>query len=375
MKLFKSILCVTMLIFLGVMFIINIITPDKAFSEAENRILSSKPSFSWNGLKEGKFTKEYEQYIIDQFAYRDFWVGVKANAERLLQKKDNNGVYLGKDGYLLQKIDSLDKELLQKNISSINTFAEKNPGIKVNFLLVPNSVKILEEKLPAYAVSVNQLDIIKDTKKQLKPQINFVDIYDELRNHNDEYIYYKTDHHWTTLGAYYAYRELGKSMGYVPLSLEDFAIEKVTDEFYGTLYSKSNYRFIKSDSISIFKPKNQYKVKVEHLDNGNISDSLYELSYLNKKDKYSVFLDGNHALSVIKTDNSKNKKLLVLKDSFAHSLVPFLSNNYGEIHMMDLRYFNMSLSEYVKQNNIEEVLLVYNAASFIEDSSVIKMKI
>lgn len=374
MKVYRILLSYIMLLFLGTMTLINLYIPDKKFSEAENRTLKDKPTFSWESLKEGRFTKEYEEYITDQFAFRDFWVSMKAFSERLLQKRDNNGVYLGRDGYLLQKIDKIDEDILNKNIEAVNTFANNNPGIKTYFLLVPNSVKVLENKLPPFASSEDQLNILKNVQEKMNKHTNFISIYNILAGRNNEYIYYKTDHHWTSLGAYYAYNYLGKVMKYTPLSIEDFNIEEVTDKFYGTLYSRGNYRFVKPDSIHIFKPKTKLSYKVEHLDTGTSSDSLYELKYLEKKDKYSVFLDGNHALSIIRTNNRADKKLLVVKDSYAHSLVPFLTNHYDEIHMMDLRYFNMSVGKYMKENDIEEVLLLYNTASFVEDKSIMNLK-
>lgn len=374
MKVYRIILSFIIMLFLGTMAIINFTLPDREFSEEENRMLKGKPTFSWETLKNGKFTKEYEAYITDQFPFRDFWVEVKASSERLLQKRDNNGVYLGKDGYLLQKVDKVDEEILNKNLQAINIFGKNNTGSKIYFLLAPNSVEILKDKLPPFASSENQLNIINSVQNKLDSSINFIDGYKALSEHKDEYIYYKTDHHWTSFGAYYAYNYLGSKMGYTPLAIEDFNVEKVTDEFYGTLYSKGNYRTASSDSIHIFKPKKEPSYTVEYLDTNTSSHSLYEFKHLNSKDKYSLFLDGNHALTVIKTDINKDKKLLVIKDSYAHSLIPFLTNNYGEIHVMDLRYFNMSVGNYMKENNIGEVLLVYNILSFVEDSSIMNLK-
>lgn len=374
MKVYRVILSFITMLFLGTMAILNFTLPDRKFSEEENRILQSKPTFSWKSLEEGKFTKKYEEYITDQFPFRDFWVSVKASSERLLQKRDNNGVYLGKDGYLLQKVDKVNEEILNKNLEAINIFAKNNTKSKVYFLLIPNSVEVLKEKLPPFATSKNQLNIITDVQKKLDSSITFSDGYKALSKHKDEYIYYKTDHHWTSSGAYYAYNYLGNKMEYSPFPIEDFNIEKVTDEFYGTLYSKGNFRSTKPDSIHIFKPKREPSYTVEYLDTNTSSHSLYEFKHLNTKDKYSLFLDGNHALSIIKTDINKDKKLLIIKDSYAHSLIPFLTNNYGEIHVIDLRYFNMSVGNYMKENNIEEVLLVYNILSFVEDSSIINLK-
>ncbi|EDS78412.1 conserved hypothetical protein [Clostridium botulinum C str. Eklund] len=411
MKLHKFFLSILMIVFVMAMFVINSVSKEKRFSEAENRVLQNKPTYSFEKLKSGKFTQEYEKYITDQFAFRNFWVGVKSSSDKLLGKKDNNGVYLGSNGYLLEKPAKVDKDLLEDNIESINEFAKRNPQCKVNFLLVPNSVKVLQDKLPKYATHEDEKKIIDSVKKDLNSKnIKFVDVYDDLNMHNKEYIYYKTDHHWTTLGAYYAYKNLGNVLNYKPLELNDFNIEKVTDSFYGTLYSKGNYREIQPDFIQIFKSKKEIKYKVKYFDNKKSTDTLYEMKNLNKKDKYSIFLDGNHDLVVINTNSKdeninkkqciikqkirknkkkkfvkkrkrikysrvkENKKLLIIKDSYAHSLVPFLTNHYDEIHMIDLRYFNDNVDKYMKDNNIKNILILYNGLSFIKEQTISKLQ-
>ncbi|KGN00895.1 hypothetical protein Z969_09245 [Clostridium novyi A str. 4570] len=411
MKVHKFFLSILMIVFIMGMFFINSISKDKKFSEAENRVLQNKPTYSFEKLKSGKFTQEYEKYITDQFAFRNFWVGIKSSSDKLLGKKDNNGVYLGANGYLLEKPAKVDNDLLEDNIESINEFAKRNSNCKVNFLLAPNSVNILKSKLPKYATPEDEKKIIDDVKENLDPKnVKFVDVYDDLNMHNKEYIYYKTDHHWTTLGAYYAYKKLGDTLAYKPLELNDFNIQKVTDSFYGTFYSKGNYREIEPDSIQIFKPKKELKYKVKYFDDEKNTDTLYEMENLKKKDKYSVFLGGNHDLVVINTDlkdenenkkqyivkknNKRNKKkrnikkvknvkytkaketkkLLIIKDSYAHSLVPFLTNHYDEIHMVDLRYFNDNIDEYIKKNNIKNILIIYNGLSFSREQTVSKLQ-
>ncbi|AEB75312.1 hypothetical protein ADU80_03505 [Clostridium botulinum] len=408
MKLHKFFLAFIMTFFIIGMFVINIFSKDRGFSESENRVLQSRPSFSFQKLKSGKFTKEYEKYITDQFAFRDFWVGIKSSTDKLLEKKDNNGVYLGKDGYLLEKPEKIDGDNVIDNIDYINQFAKNNPKCKINFLLAPNSVKILEEKLPKYATPEDEENIINKVEGKLNSQnIKFVDVYEELKNHKNEYIYYKTDHHWTTLGAYYAYEKLGYTMGYKPLPISDFNIEKVTQDFYGTLYSKGNYRDVNPDSIEIFKPKKQIDFNINYFDNQKTSSNIYEFNNLQKKDKYSVFLDGNHDLVTIKTiqkntidknkitkitkkkikksmrkrkrrlekdKSTKVKKLLVVKDSYAHSLVPFLTNHYDEIYMVDLRYFNDNVYEYIKKNDIKDILFLYNVLTFTKESTISKLE-
>lgn len=371
MRLYNRVLTTIFIAFLVIFNIFNIIAPDKVFSEEENRMLEKKPEFSWDDLISGKFTSKYEKYVTDQFAYRDIWVSIKSASEILLQKKDNNGVYMGSNGYLLQKPVRVNNDLLEKNIAALNKFAYSLGEMPVYFLLAPNSAEILSDKLPPYA-TVNS-DIIEQVKNKLNSEINFIDVYDSLKDHSNEYIYFKTDHHWTQRGAYYAYLKASNFMGFSAIDIKDFNIETVSESFYGTLYSKSGIRFVNPDCIEILKPEVKADIKVEYIDTNKTSNSLYETSHLKSKDKYSVFLDGNHALVKISTNLNTGKKLLVIKDSYAHSLVPLLTNHYDEIHMIDLRYFNMNIPEYIEQNALNEVLFLYNNISFNDDSTIVKL--
>lgn len=372
MKLYNRILTLVMVVFLGMFSLISIYMPDRSFSEEENRMLKQIPSFSWKELISGEFTSDFETYVTDQFPFRDSWVRIKSATELMLQRRDNNGVYFGKDGYLLQKPGRVDEELVKRNIDAINKFASALGDVPVYFLFAPNAVQILGDKLPPYA-DTDKYDTSDLVRKNLSLSVNFIDIYHVLMNQNREYIFYRTDHHWTSRGAYYAYCEAGKAMGFTALGMEDFNVERVTDSFYGTLYSKSGMKFIEPDSIELYKPLKEIYVRVEYMDTGTSSSSLYEIKHLDKKDKYSVFLDGNHALTRITTNAGTGRRLAILKDSYAHSLVPFLASHYDEIHMIDLRYFNLEVKEYIEQHDLKEVLLIYNALSFSEDSTIPKM--
>ncbi len=372
MHLFNKILTIITLAFLAVLSFLFVLMPDRDFSETENRMLQKKPLFSWHNLISGKFSSAAETYLADQFVFRDMWVNIKSAAELMLQKKDNNGVYFGKDGYLLQQPEELNTALLAENIAVIKQFAESRPD-RVYFLLAPTSVLILDDKLPSFAEPRQKLDTFDMIKAQLAPGIHFIDTRDALAAHREEYIYYKTDHHWTSRGAYYAYREAGSVMGFTALDLDDFTVEQVCDNFYGTLYSKSGNRFIQPDSIRLFKPQRELSCRVEYVNEKRSAGSLYETEHLRKKDKYSVFLDGNHALIRITAQNETGRKLLIIKDSYANTLVPFLVNHYDEIHIIDPRYFNSQLAPYIKQYGLNEILFVYNAFSFAEESSIRKI--
>lgn len=373
-KLYKNILGIVFIGCLILVFSYNIIVPQRKFSESENRVLQQKPKFSLSKLLKGKYTSDYEKYVADQFPFRDFWIGVKSTSEKLIGKKDNNGVYLGKDDYLFQMFNKPSEESLKSRIESINTFSSKNKEINKYFMLIPNSIKVLEDKLPNFASPEDQKVYIDKVKNLLPSDIKFVDVYSSLKNKSDEYIYYRTDHHWTTKGAYYAYRTLGEAMNLSPKNEENFNITKATDSFYGSMYSKSGFRNLKPDDIYLYLPKEKENLKVFYSDKNETFNFLYTMDNISKKDKYTVFFDGNHPLVKISTGIDNRKKLLILKDSYANSFVPFLTEHFSEIYMIDLRFYNEDLSTLIQDNNIDNVLILYNVNTFFEDNSINNIK-
>lgn len=361
-------MAVSLILYIGFIFIFNIITPDKTFSESENRMLQKLPKFSLEKLLKKDLTSKYENYICDQFTFRDYFIGIKSTSERIMGKKENNDVYLGKDNLLLQKFKKPTDTDFKEKINAINSFASSTPNLNKYLMIVPTATKILEDKLPLYAPIEDELKYINQTKNKLDKKINFVSVYDELYSKKNEYIFYKTDHHWTTDGAYYAYKKLIKEMGFTPHSKNYFNVKKVTDNFYGSLYSKGGFRNLSPDSINLYVPKVDEKITVTYSDKATATNSLYDMNSLNKKDKYTVFFGGNHSLIRISTNIKNNKKLLVVKDSYANCFIPFLTGHYNEIYVVDLRYYNDNIKDLIKSNNINDMLVLYNATSFFQDT-------
>ncbi len=363
---YRTILGILLLVYIGSMVMLNMISTDRVFSEAENRRLEQAPILSASQVIDGRFTTSYEKYVSDQFPLRDFWIGVKSKSEKVLGKKENNGVYLAKDGYLMEKFKKPKEEDLRDKVDEINSFFSNMRNVNMFFMLVPNSVKVLEDKLPPYAPVADELIYMDRIKESIDEDINFVDLYDALYDNKDDYIYYKTDHHWTTKGAYIGYGNLMKDMGIVPHSEDYFNIEKVTDSFYGSLYSKSGFRNIEPDSIELYIPKKDEVLKVEYMEEEKTSNSIYNMDSLNKKDKYMVFLGGNHPFIRIKTNIDNGKKLLIVKDSYANSLIPFLTGHFSEIYVVDPRYYDKDLKVLVEDEDIQDILILYNVNTFFE---------
>lgn len=354
---------ITFVLYLSLFFCLKLIHEDQVFSELENRNLMSKPSFSLETLLDGQFTSDYETYIADQFPLRADFISLKANSEKLFQKKENNGVYLGSDGYLLQDFTSPDMERATKNAEYINLLAE---NFNVYMALAPTATKINENKLPLFATPYNESEYITDFYGKLSSKVHKVPILETLQKKapSNEQLYYKTDHHWTTLGAYYGYTAFCETVGIKSLPLSDFTIETVSNTFYGSLFSKGNFTFIHPDEVQIFYPKTPNPVTVTYEATNKTTDSLYALEYLALKDKYSLFLDGNHPVIHINSSVQNGRKLLIVKDSYANCFIPFLTAHYEEIYVFDLRLANMPLSTFAREHQIQDILMLYNVQNF-----------
>ncbi len=346
--------------------------PERTFSENENRMLATAPEFSWKTLFEGKFTSDYETYITDQFFLRDQWIQLKTLSEMAINKQDVNGVYIGKDGYLIERHETskVDAEMLAKSLERLEEFtkkyAEKLGTDHVKIMLVPTASEILLDKLPMFATGFDQNGMLDSLYERL-PEGTALDVRDMLMTHADEYIYYKTDHHWTTLGAFYAYQAWAEAMGFEVPDLKDVKQTAVSEEFHGTVYSKLNLDLSKDTMHRFELPSTPSKVEVT-LDMASKMDTMYNEKYLSMKDKYSYYLDGNHGLTEITSNGEGKGTLLIIKDSYAHCFAPFTVGNYKKVYMVDFRYFNMPISSFIEQYGITDVLVLYNAVTFATDT-------
>lgn len=343
----------------------TLLIPDKEFSEIENRTLAQKPKFTLENFLSGNLDDETEKYLSDQFILRDSCVTLKSSTEALLGKKEFNGCYLA-DDRLLERMDE-PTEQFNINIQAVNDLSN-SLNIPLSLALVPTATDIYKDTLPNGAPTENQQKLLSFISQNLNADIDMINISSAMHEHKNEYIYYRTDHHWTSLGAYYGAKSLLQSMGYQIAPLEDFNIKTVTEDFNGTLYSSSGVRSVTPDTIDIYVE--QGKTKVESWRNGSPEQSsLYDFSYLDKKDKYSMFLGGNQPLAILRTGNDGGK-LLLIRDSYADSLVPFLIPYFSEIHMFDARYFKQPLSTYVNSQNIDHAVMLFSLKNFLTDTNL-----
>lgn len=353
--------------------VLNFIVKSDAFSEQENRYLAKLPTFTLEKLFNGTYQEELDTYINDHFIFRNAWIKIKSESEILLGKDENNGVYIGKDGYLFEKFEykENEKEHLEKVANTINQFIS-NTELPTYFMLIPNSIYINQDKLPDNVTTYNQNDIINNFYSKLDGKIKTINVTDILMENKDKYIYFKTDHHMTSLGTYLTYTKLCEAANLEAEDLSNFEVKMVSDSFLGTFDSKAQVPNQEKDKIEVYINEKNSNIKSAEYDN-ETTQSIFNSEYLEKKDKYSFFLNGNNAKVVIKTNVENGKKLLVIKDSYAHIMAQFLCQNFEEIHFIDPRYYKASLTEYATQNNITEILFLYNTSNLVSDLGILSI--
>lgn len=361
---------ITTAIFLSLLIIfssLTILLPKSSISESENRVLQSFPEFSIQTLVSGEFGEKLEIYLCDHFFNRDIWISLKTLSERILLKNDVNNVYFMGEYLIERHTDSdIDNVRVQMNIEALQQFLNQNEDKNISVMIAPTTSYVMSDKLSNFAVGFDEKALLDDIKAICGD--DFIDIADILKQNSDDYIYYKTDHHWTTFGAAIAYNEFAKANNLAEFNDE---LIKINDEFYGTVYSKVNDFFTSADDIYYFE--SAANVQVEYNFDGEIHSSMYDESALDTKDKYTYFLQGNNPITIIDTDANNDKVILVIKDSFAHCFVPFLADEYSKIIMIDYRYNNMSTSEIISDYEVSDILVLYNSISFATYESFINI--
>ena len=357
------------LFFLIIAFAFNLFSKDKKYSESENRMLAQKPEFSMANLACGKYMKDMEDYVTDQFFIRDKWINLKVLEDLALGKRESNGVYIGKKDHLMEIPTAPNQKALDNNLDAISNFSASHPDINTVMTLIPNAAYVYNHLVPRNAPVRDQEADIKYVQSAVGTSLNFVDLTKTMTSHKDEEIYYKTDHHWTTLGAKYAFDALSTALG-IDSPTQEYTIYPVTHSFQGTLTSKSGYDKGK-DTIELYIPQNvNTDCLVNFVDEGKRTASMYESAALENKDKYEVFFGGNHSRVDISTPMEGKKNLLLFKDSYANCFIPFLVPYYRNIIVIDPRYYYDNIESLITDNEITDILFLYNVNTFLGDTSL-----
>lgn len=358
--------------FFAVFVATNLFVTNGEYSPLENRYLQGAPEFCAESIANRTFMTQAEACANDQLMLRDFFVSLKSFTERITGRKENNGVYFSKDGYLIEKPAELNEELVKKNLNAIKEI-DKIGRYEVSFCLIPQAFEVLKDKLPSGVYTPVIPNLYQFAEKSLdSSSVKFLNTYDFIDEKSEEYVYYKTDHHQTSYGSYLVYTAMKDICGYEPVAEQGFNIENVSDKFYGTTYSKALLK-VKPDTVSVYKNKINTEAKVEFVGENKSSDTIFFSEHLENKDKYSYYLDGNHGITVVRGNAGTGESIALFKDSYAHSIAPFLINNYDSVHLIDMRYYQDDPIKYLTKNGITKVLFLYGTSTFMTDETIAKI--
>ena len=354
---------------LAVFFFAILFVPKREFSETENRYLQTFPKFNSQTLTSGEFMMDFETFVTDQFPGRDAWVAAKCYIERASGKKENNSIYFAGDNALIADVPDPDPEQYAQNLAHVQSLTEKT-DLPVYFSLVPSAAYVWSDLLPDHAPTADQGALLEQAQEAV-PGAEWVDIASTLLAHKDEYVFYRTDHHWTSLGAKYAYESLAEAMGLTVPDAEWLnEPEVVSDSFFGTNWSSSGVRWVSPDEIWRYAPDEGISVTGYYTGVPEES-SLYHPDSLEKKDKYTYFLGGNQPLCILRNENLPDApKVLVLRDSYSDSLAPFLIQSCSEVHLFDVRYNLNSVAQYAADNDIDQILVLFSVANFAAENNI-----
>ena len=340
----------------------------RTYSPVEKRELQTRPEISITKVLDGRFQKKYESYLRDQFPGRDHWVSFQTDMELFMGKNEIHNVYIGKNHYLLEHYTEkeFDPQQISKNLQALEKFVGKaKQNADVHVMMVPTKSWILREKLPAFAPHYKEQKFYDALQQKLEKEDVLISVEPVLDAHKEEEIYYRTDHHWTTLGAWYAYEQYTKAVGGdLQRAQGKKKFRCISKDFYGTTYAKINYAR-QADKIEIYGPAD--KLRVVYNMGEKKTKTLYDVSFLKTADQYSVFTGGNQAVLQITGGIKNGKTLLLIKDSFANSILPFLAEDYEKLVVVDLRQLNVSGDRLLEMFSPTDILILYNSAQFAQD--------
>ena len=340
----------------------------RTYSPVEKRELQTRPEISITKVLGGRFQKKYESYLRDQFPGRDHWVSFQTDMELFMGKNEIHNVYIGKNHYLLEHYTEkeFDPQQISKNLQALEKFVGKaKQNADVHVMMVPTKSWVLREKLPAFAPHYKEQKFDDALQQKLEKEDVLISVEPVLDAHKEEEIYYRTDHHWTTLGAWYAYEQYTKAVGGdLQRAQGKKKFRCISKDFYGTTYAKINYAR-QADKIEIYEPAD--KLRVVYNMGEKKTKTLYDVSFLKTADQYSVFTGGNQAVLEITGGIKNGKTLLLIKDSFANSILPFLAEDYEKLVVVDLRQLNVSGDRLLEMFSPTDILILYNSAQFAQD--------
>ncbi len=364
--------------FCGLLFVLFalLFLPDKDFSDTEKRALSQFPPLSVQTLSNGKAEKALEAYVQDQMPLRNFWVGVCAYFGRVAGQNGTDGIYDAADGYLIHTPLEENPRNLGANLQTLTEFA-RSSGLPAYLMVVPQTGYVLREKLPQRHAPYTDDALFAQIKEKTDGAFTMIDLRDEFRENRDAtQLFYRTDHHWTSDGAFLAANAFLRAAGRPALEKSQFTVESV-DGFYGTTYSRAALWGRRPDTMELWTAKDAaLSVEITDLGTGETktqTDAFFR-GHLTEYDRYPVYLDGNHSLTRIVNESAPDGTLLLVKDSFGNTLATELLAAYREIRMVDLRYYRTAAVSDLLADGVDAILVNYSLDDLVNDQNVVWLK-
>ena len=348
--------------FLGSMLALFLLLPEQSFSEKEKRYLASSPELTADTLLSGAYGEAVEGYRADHIPGRDLFVGISAYYDLLSGRQVTKDVYAAAGDRLVETPVSWDQTRVDKNMKAINAFADAI-GRNVDLMIVPSAGFVLEDTILGLKNDYTDDAMIDAVYDMAGSHVTVRDITETFVNYQDrESLYYRTDHHWTSLGAYIAYQAYMQMLGRDYAPEDAFAVESY-EGFLGSTYSRSGLWLTKSEQVQLWRSGNSFAVT--NGDTEGVHNGLFYEERLQELDKYTVYLDGNH--STVRIENpakAGSGKLLVIRDSYANCLGTFLAESYETVVLVDLRYYKKPVSELLAADGFTDVLVCYSLSNF-----------
>lgn len=342
--------------------LLNLIIPDQQKSELENRPLAQMPNITLAGIQSGKDQQAIEEMASDQFVGRNFLFHLNYAWRKLIYQREIDGVYLA-DNALIQRPSDANQEMISQTANLIAQL-EASTSVPVSVLVAPSAASIQSYKLPEFTTDNNENAVIDIINSQMAHP---ADPRNALKEKQNDYIYYRTDHHWTSQGAMIGAQNLLESMG-IGFNADWFTPLPVVDGFEGTLASKTGSYGL-SDEIDVYQNTQNTEYTVTWND-GTQTTSIYDLEALKQKDKYEVFLSQNQGLVQISTLADSQENLLLIKDSYANSMVQFLIPYFKNIYIVDPRYYYDNLNYVLTAGQITKIAMVFSYNNFVSTTSL-----
>lgn len=334
--------------------------PKPAFSEMEKRYLADAPKMSWKTVLNGSWGRQAEEYLIDHIPGRNLFVGIHAYAELLAGRQKVSDIWLAEDK-LLEAPVAMDESVIARNMNTIRSFADTLEQT-VHVMVVPSA------GWAAGAEDYTDGETLDAIAAAAEGNVSVVSVGDLYAGRPE--LYYNTDHHWTSRGAFYGYEAFMRAVGKDYRQEQDFTIEAVPD-FRGSTYSRSALWLFPADTLELWHGSEN--LTVTNAETEGTHEGIFYRERLEEADKYTVFLDGNHSLVRVKNPE-KTGKILVVRDSYSNCLGGFLAQSYGEVVLIDLRYYRQPVSQLVREEGFDDVLVCYNCANFLTETNLMLLK-